>query len=136
MSRDAPDPLLRSVDSVEVRVPNLDAGLAFYRDLLGQELRWRAETSAGLAMPGTDTELVIQTERPAECAFLVESADEAAARFVEAGGRVVTSPHDIRIGRCAVVQDPWGNRLVLLDMSKGRLVTDAEGNIIGNEPAS
>ena len=136
MAPGAPDPLLRHVDSVEVRVPNLDAGLAFYRDLLGQQLVWRAETSAGLTMPGTDTELVIQTERPAECAFLVESADEAAARFAEAGGRVVTSPHDIRIGRCAVVQDPWGNRLVLLDMSKGRLVTDGEGNILGNEPAS
>ncbi len=27
---------------------------------------------------------------------------------------------------------PWGNQLVLLDVSKGLLATDAEGNVIGN----
>ena len=43
-------------------------------------------------------------------------------------------PFDIQIGRCVVVQDPWGNELVLLDMSKGRLRTDDAGNILGNEP--
>jgi hypothetical protein len=43
---------------------------------------------------------------------------------------VVVPPFDIRIGRCAVICDPWGNRLVVLDMSKGPLVTDADGNVI------
>src|SRR5512142_1487178 len=32
-------------------------------------------------------------------------------------------------------RDPWGNRLVLLDASKGMLVTDADGRIVGNAPA-
>jgi hypothetical protein len=31
-----------------------------------------------------------------------------------------------------VVQDPWGNQIVLLDSSKGLLATDADGYIIGN----
>jgi len=44
-------------------------------------------------------------------------------------------PFDIQIGLCVVVLYPWGNKLVLLDMSKGRLVTDEEGRIIGNEAA-
>ena len=84
-------------------------------------------------MPDTDAEIVIQTERPeAEVNLLVQSAEKAAELIVEAGGRIVEGPFDIRIGRCAVVQDPWGNRLVVLDMSKGRLVTDAEGNVVGN----
>jgi len=39
-------------------------------------------------------------------------------------------PFEIQIGRCVVVQDPFGNPLVLLDMSKGPLTTDAEGNVI------
>ena len=57
-----------------------------------------------------------------------------ARRFVlcEAGGKVVVPPFGIQIGRCAVVQDPWGNEFVLLDASKGLLVTDEEGNVIGN----
>ena len=42
---------------------------------------------------------------------------------------MLVTPFDIAIGRCAVVQDRWGNRLVLLDHSKGRLLTDATGRV-------
>jgi hypothetical protein len=52
--------------------------------------------------------------------------------MVAAGGRVVAPPFEIQIGRCAVVADPWGNVLALIDMSKGALRTDAAGNVIGN----
>jgi len=54
---------------------------------------------------------------------------------VEAGGTIVVPPFDIQIGRCVVVRDPWGTSLVLLDASKGLLITDADGNVIGNRPA-
>jgi predicted enzyme related to lactoylglutathione lyase len=113
------EPLLRKVDCVQLAVPELEAAVAFYAEL-GHELIWRREQSAGLRLPHTDTELVLQTERPEpETDFLVDSADAAALQFSEAGGTVVVPPFDIEIGRCAVVEDPWGNRLVLLDMSKG-----------------
>jgi predicted enzyme related to lactoylglutathione lyase len=55
----------------------------------------------------------------------------AVERFVAAGGRVVVPPFEIAIGRCAVVADPWGNDLVLLDNSKGRFVIDDAGNVTG-----
>lgn len=89
-------------------------------------------------MADSDAEIVIQTERPEmETDITVVSADAAAATIAEAGGRVVVPPFDIQIGRCAVVQDPWGNRLVLVDTSKGLLLTDASGAVIGNaDPAS
>jgi hypothetical protein len=45
-------------------------------------------------------------------------------QFVAFGGKLLVAPFDIPIGRCAVVQDRWGNRLVLLDHRKGRLLTD------------
>ena len=125
-------PLLRKVDCLQIPVPDLEEGLAFYRDRLGHDLIWRTETAAGLRMPDTDAEIVIQTERAAlEVNLLVASADRAVTAIVEAGGQVVVPPFDIRIGRCAVVQDPWGNELILLDMSKGPLVTDAQGNVLG-----
>jgi len=129
-------PLIRKVDCVRLYVPDLEAGLAFYRDKLGHELIWRTATAAGLRLPETDAELVIQTEEQRqEIDLLVDSAD-AAARFIEqAGGTVIVPPFDIQIGRCVVVEDPWGNPLVLLDTSKGLLTTDAEGNVIGNEEA-
>ncbi len=134
-----PEPLFKKVDCLRIAVPDLDAGLAFYRDRLGHELIWRNETSAGLRMPDTDAEIVIQTERDnMEIDLLVSSADAAAEAIVAAGGRVVVPPFDIQIGRCVVVQDPWANQLVLLDMSKGPLRTGAEGRVIneaGTEPS-
>ena len=74
---------------------------------------------------------MLRTERPElEANLTVASVDEAVARIAAAGGRVLARPFDIPIGRCAVVADPWGNRLVVLDNSKGLLVTDADGWVV------
>lgn len=125
--------LLRKVDCIRLYVPDLEAGLAFYRDRLGHELIWRTETAAGLRLPESDTELVIQTDdQRQEVDFLADSADEAAKLVEQAGGKVIVPPFDIQIGRCVVMEDPWGNPLVLLDTSKGLLQTDADGHVIGN----
>ena len=129
-------PLLRKVDCVRLYVPDLEAGLAFYRDRLGHALIWRTATAAGLRMPETDAELVIQTEEQRqEIDLLVDSADAASEFVAQAGGKVIVSPFDIQIGRCVVVEDPWGNPLVLLDTTRGLLATDDEGNVIGNVEA-
>jgi predicted enzyme related to lactoylglutathione lyase len=122
--------LFRKIDSFQIPVPDLETGLAFYRGRLGLTLNWRTSTSAGLRMPETDAEIVLQTERPElETDLLVDSADDAAQAVVEAGGSIVVPPFDIPVGRCVVVADPWGNRLVLLDLSKGLFVTEADGSV-------
>ena len=126
-------PLLRKVDCVRLYVPDLEAGLSFYRERLGHKLIWRTETAAGLRLPQSEAELVIQTEdQRQEIDFLVDSAEEAAKTIERAGGKTIVPPFDIQIGRCVVAEDPWGNPLVLLDASKGLLKTDADGNVIGN----
>jgi predicted enzyme related to lactoylglutathione lyase len=128
-----PEPLFRKLDCLQVPVPDLEAGLAFYRNRLGHSLIWRTATAAGLRLPESNAEIVIQTERPElEANITVESADSAADAIVEAGGQVLVPPFDIQIGRCVVVADPWGNRLVLLDTRRGLLQTDASGAVIGN----
>ena len=97
------DPLLRKVDCVQIPVPDLDAGLRFYRDGLGLELKWRHATQAGLRLG--DTELVLQTERPGfETDFLVDSAEEAVRRVEELGGSVLSAPEDIPVGKVAVMR--------------------------------
>lgn len=127
------DPLLRKVDAVVMAVSDVDEGLAFYRDALGHALIWRTPTAAGLRMAESDTELVLQTERSSqETDILVTSVDEAVEQIVAIGGSLLVEPFDIAVGRCAVAADPWGNQLVLLDMSKGRLVTDQTGRVIGH----
>ena len=127
-------PLFHKIDCVRLPVTDLEAALAFYRDRLGHRLIWRTESAAGLGMPATDAEIVLYADDGGEeIDFLVDSADEAASRFAAAGGKIIAPPFDIQIGRCAVVQDPWGNAYVLLDMSKGPLETDEEGNVIDKE---
>ncbi len=128
-----PQPLFQKVDCLRLYVPDLEAALAFYRDKLGHALIWRTAQEAGLRMRETEAELVLQSrDNRQEVDLAVQSADAAAQRFAEAGGTVVVPPFDIQIGRCTVVRDPWGNQLVLLDFSKGLLVTDEAGNVIGN----
>jgi len=125
--------LFRKVDCIRLYVPNLEAGLAFYREQLGHELIWRTATAAGLRLPDSDAELVLQSEdQRQEVDLLVDSADEAAKIVEQAGGKLIIPPFDIQVGRCVVLEDPWGNPLVLLDTSKGLLKTDEEGNVIGN----
>ena len=131
-----PKPLIRKVDCIQIQVPDLDVGLAFYRDQLGHQLIWRTERAVGLRLPDTDAEIVLQIERPGiEVNLMVDAVDAAVTRIVAAGGTVVVPPFDIQIGRCVVVCDPWGTQLILLDASRGLLVTDANGNVIGNRPA-
>jgi lactoylglutathione lyase len=103
-----PQPLMQKLDCVRFYVPDLESGLAFYRDRLGHDLIWRTDEAVGLHMPDTDAEIVLHTQpQDPEIDLKVRSADDAAARIEEAGGKVVVPPFDIQIGRCTVVQDPW-----------------------------
>jgi predicted enzyme related to lactoylglutathione lyase len=135
-TRAVTDPLLRRVDAVTVPVPDLDQGLRFYGTALGHEMIWRDDTigQAGLRLPDGDSELVLTLHQAYEPAWLVESAADAARVIAEAGGRVLEGPVDIPVGALAVVADPFGNRLVLLDLHKGTYVTDADGHVAGVSP--
>jgi hypothetical protein len=114
-----------------LRVGNLDEALAFYRGRLGHRLLWRTERSAGLAMVEDGAELVLSTDLDPQTDLLVDSVERAVAAFTEAGGTVVSPPSDIPVGKVAVVEDPFGNRLVLLDTSKGRYAAGSDGNVTG-----
>ncbi|MGI8522735.1 MAG: VOC family protein [Nocardioides sp.] len=130
------EPLLRMVDAVTVAVPDLDSGLEFYAGRLRHELLWRNDAlgQAGLRCPDSETEIVISAGLPTEPNWLVESADAAAGVIVSAGGRMISPPADIPVGRVAVVADPFGNRLVLVDLSKGSYCTDHTGAVIDVAP--
>jgi predicted enzyme related to lactoylglutathione lyase len=131
------EPFVRKVDCIRLYVSDLEAGLSFYRDKMGLALIWRTEQSVGLALPDDKTEIVLHTKPQCpEIDLKVNSADEAAVRIANAGGEVVVSPFDTQIGRCVVIRDPWKNELVLLDSSKGLLLTDEEGRVIGNQSSA
>ena len=124
---------IQGVDAVTIAVPNLDAGEAFYVGVLGLSRKWRNDElgQAGLALPKSDTELVLVTELPSEPNWLVESVAATTEVFRLNGGAVISEPENIPVGHLSVVRDPFGNRLVLLDLSQGHYVTNGAGQVTG-----
>jgi predicted enzyme related to lactoylglutathione lyase len=114
--------MLRKIDCVMVRVPDLAPAVDFYTRVFGLRLLWSDDSSAGMAMPETDAEIVLHTmDLPGDRSvhYLVDDVPAAVAMAQEAGCIIREPPFDVAIGRCAVLQDPFGNIVCLLDMSKG-----------------
>ena len=126
-------PLLRAIDAVTLPVPDLDQGLAYYRDQLGHEMIWRNDDlgQAAVRLPESKAELVLTTDQNYEPNWLVDSVPQAVATMVSGGGRVIVEERRIPVGRLAVVADPFGNPLVLLDLSAGTYVTDQDRHVVG-----
>ena len=129
----ADNALLRRVDAVTVRVPDLESGLSFYQGTLGHRIRWRNDDmgQAGLELPDGDSELVLTTTLGYEPNWLVQSVVTAVEAFRSNGCTVLAEPTDIPVGRVGVVEDPFGNVLVLVDLSKGTYQVDDHGNVVG-----
>ena len=119
---DAATPLLRKIDCVMIRVPDLDAGARFYEETCGLRRLWSDALSVGLAMSETDAEIVVHTmDLPPDRSvhYLVDDVPAAVAELVGRGCQVDEAPFEIPIGRCAVLTDPFGNALCVLDLSSG-----------------
>ena len=110
-------PVLKKINAVLVKVPSIQEGLDFYREQLGMQTLWKKEDMASVRLG--DSQLVMSTTLDPETNILVESVEHAVTVFENAGGKVVVPPEDISVGRIAVVEDPFGNRLTLVDLSKG-----------------
>lgn len=124
-------PVLKKVDAVLVKVPSIEKGLDFYREQLGMQTIWKKDDMAAVRLG--DSELVMSTSLEPETDFLVESVEQAVKIFEVAGGKVVVPPEDISVGKMAVVEDPFGNRVTLVDLTKGLYKPDASGAVTSVE---
>lgn len=131
---------VRTVDYVILYVDDLDAGVAFYRDVLGLEHRLTRSgyaefatgpTRFGLYEHARLPELIGRTASGAaqpqgEVLFLVDDVDAEAARLREAGVEVLSGP----------VDRPWGHRTLHLLDPEGHVVELAQEIPRGAEPSS
>ena len=122
-------PVLKKINAVLVKVPSTQEGLDFYREQLGLQTFWKKEDIASVRLG--DGQLVMSTTLDPETSILVESVEHAAEVFERAGGKIVSPPEDIDVGRVVVVEDAFGNRLTLVDFSKGFYTMDEAGNVTG-----
>lgn len=111
---------------VYLPVKDIKDALALYRDTLGFEESWREGDSAvGLVLPGTEVQLMIDQDTPPNDKpgpfFAVDSVDDFYAANVSTLS-FNAPPKNIPPGRYVSFDDPWGNRVHVLDMSASREV--------------
>ena len=114
--------MLKKIDCVMIRVDDLKAATDYYSEVFGLRPLWRDELSVGLGFPETDAEIVLHRNPDLpnpDVHYLVDSVGEAVRLFHEKGCQILVEPFDIPIGQCAVIQDPFGTPLSILDMTKG-----------------
>jgi lactoylglutathione lyase len=123
--------MLRKIDCVMIRVPDLAdvvAAADYYVRVFGLRRLWidtteGGPTSIGLGMPETDAEVVLHDDPavpgPLNVHYLVDDVRASCTEFVRQGCTVRVQPFDIAIGTCAIVVDPFGVDICILDMSKG-----------------
>src|SRR5205085_487085 len=113
-----------------IRVNDVQAAMTYYADVFGLQLVWWDETSAGLVFPETDAEIVLHSNPDipsrVEVHYLVDDVVSTIQTLTTKGCRVLVEPFDIRIGKCAAIEDPFGTRLCILDMTKGRLKPEGQ----------
>lgn len=121
------------VASFAILVPDYDAGLAFYRDKLGFDLREDSDLGNGkrwirLGLPDAKTEVLLARAVGAEQSAAIgkqgggrvwlfletDTFDQDFKAFCDAGVLLEAPARDEPYGRVAVFQDPWGNRFDLI----------------------
>lgn len=114
--------MLRHIDRVVLRVPNLPSAIAYYRDVLGLRLVRQEATLASFAMADGPTELIIHTDedQPTEQVYyLVDDVRDMYQRREELKLKFVAAPRAVGRGWRAVARDPFGIVLMLLDRTAG-----------------
>jgi predicted enzyme related to lactoylglutathione lyase len=112
--------MLRKIDCVMVPVPDLVAAAAYYERVFRLTVNWRDDTAVGMRLPGSDAEVVLNIEGISGVHYLVDDVLTAVREATDDGCTLVLGPFEVVIGKCAVLEDPFGNRVYLLDMTKGR----------------
>ena len=116
-------PGLRKIDSIMMRVTDLDSSARFYEEAMGLKRAWTDNENQmiGFLFPGNNSELVIHTDpglSSPSYSFSVEDVVEFCERFREQGYTVLMEPFEVRCGMYAVLADPDGNRINIIDLSK------------------
>lgn len=114
---------LLKIDSIMFHVSNLDESARFYRNILGLRQIWSDQEQGmiGFSLQESDSEIVIHSDpnlpNPS-FSFLVRNVDKFCDAYQKKGYRIVTEPFEVRCGKYAVLADPDGNELPIIDLTK------------------
>ena len=110
--------MLKRVDRVIYRVPQVESAVRYYRDVLGLNLVRQSPSIASFKLG--DAELILHSnpDQPGEAVyFLVEDVKDLYRRRDELKLKFQSPPTQAARGYRATVKDPFGNVMLLLDHS-------------------
>ena len=115
--------MLRKIDCIMIRVDDVEAAARYYAEVFGLQPLWSGDGSIGLVFRESDAEIVLHNDpaipSPVEVYYVVDDVIAAVSHYTAQGCQVLVAPFDITIGKCAVIGDPFGTRLCILDRTKG-----------------
>jgi predicted enzyme related to lactoylglutathione lyase len=114
---------LLKIDNIMYRVSDLAKGEAFYAQILGLRKTWedKERHMMGFTFADSDAEIVIHTNPSLpqfDYSYLVEDVESFCAEYRTQGYRVAVEPMDVRCGKYAMLSDPDGNTIPIIDLSK------------------
>jgi catechol 2,3-dioxygenase-like lactoylglutathione lyase family enzyme len=110
--------MLKRIDRLILRVPQVESAVKYYRDVLGLEVTRHETKVASMRLGDGETELVLHSDEdlPAEAIyFLVDDVREIYQRRDELKLKFNSPPAQAAHGYRATVHDPFGNVLLLID---------------------
>ncbi len=123
MSQDNQIKSIQKVDAVMYLVDDIYDAAKFYEEALGLRRGWTDDENGmiGMLFPGNDTELVLHMDKSLpnpNISYQVRDVEDFVQRYREQGYRVLGDPFDIRCGKCALLENPYGARIEIMDLTK------------------
>ena len=114
---------LKKIDAVLLRVLDLEKTAEFYVDVMGLNRGWTDNENQmiGLLFPGNDTELVLHCDESLpdpNVSYQVDDVLDFVEKYNKRGFKVLVEPFDIRCGKCAILEDPEGHSVEIMDITK------------------
>jgi len=110
--------VLKRLDRILLRVPNVAAATKFYTETLGLNLDRKQDAAAALRFTDGDTELVLHDDSRRCDVEIVFGVDDVRAMYElrsDLNVSFVSAPQMAGQGYRATIRDPFGNVLVIVD---------------------
>jgi catechol 2,3-dioxygenase-like lactoylglutathione lyase family enzyme len=134
--------VLKCVDRILLRVPNVAAATRFYTETLGLRVDRKQDAAAAMKFQEGDTELILHDDSRRGDVEIVFGVDDVRAMYqlrTDLNLNFVSPPVQAGQGYRATIRDPFGNVLVIvdrtLDSSRDDVVPlNVEGALFGDAP--
>lgn len=113
---------IKKIDCIMYCVTNLEKAAKFYEEVLGLKKGWfdQKEEMIGFLLPDTESEIVLHKDTTLpnpDINFQVENVDLFCEYYLNRGYQVELEPIEVRCGKYAVLVDPDGNKIPIIDLT-------------------